>query len=213
MYYISEIREYDKKRKKLILNEGEEVLLLYRSELKDARLSEGDTIREEEWDRLLQEVLIPRGKKKALYYLKDSDKSRSQVREKLRQGFYPKEAVEAVMDFLEQHHFVDDRRFAEQYILSVKGKKSGREILYKLLEKGVPEQAARELLEELIPGQEEAEACRKALKSRLGGKNAPDRLQELPYQEKQKICAALYRRGFSREAVEQAFASFFENEA
>ena len=200
MYYISEIREYDKKRKKLILNEGEEVLLLYHSELKDARLSEGDTIREEEWDRLLQEVLIPRGKKKALYYLKDSDKSRSQVREKLRQGFYPAEAVEAVMDFLEQHHFVDDRRFAEQYILSAKGKKSGREILYKLLE-------------ELIPGQEEAEACRKALKSRLGGKNAPDRLQELPYQEKQKICAALYRRGFSREAVEQAFASFFENEA
>ena len=44
MYYISEIREYDKKRKKLILNEGEEVLLLYHSELKESRLSEGDTV-------------------------------------------------------------------------------------------------------------------------------------------------------------------------
>lgn len=214
--YISEIRPYDKKRKKIVLEDGERQFLLYNGEISRLRLTEGGELTEAEYASILQEILKPRARKRAVMGLKDSDKTEQQIRRKLLQGLYPEEAVEDAIAFLRERRFLDDGRFAENYIASLKGKRSRREIYAKLLEKGVPAETAREALEEFLP-EDETEACYKALLGKLGARGRSAFLEEasdgagaeaeegLPPEQYRKVYAFLMRKGFTREAVAAAF--------
>ena len=197
---ITEIRDYDKKRKKIVLDDGEESFLLYNGELRALSLREGCELSEEQREKIMEEILKPRAKKKVLYYLKDSDKTSAQIRLKLRQGLYPQEAIDAAMAFLEQHRFVDDRRYAENYTEELKGKKSRREIIAKLKERGISAGDIQEVLQAGISAEDEYAACEKALQGKLGRHRS-----ELSDAEKQKAYAFLARKGYAHDAIEHAF--------
>lgn len=196
---ISEIKEYDKKRKKIVLEDSAESFLLYDGELRALSLKEGDELSDLQRQKIIEEILKPRAKKKVLYYLKDSDKTSAQIRLKLRQGLYPPEVIDDALSFLERHRFVDDRRYAETYAEELKGKKSRREIIAKLKERGISGSDIQEVLENLEPEDEYA-ACEKALRGRLGRK-----ARELNDAEKQKAYAFLARKGYAFDAIEHAF--------
>ncbi|MDO4265031.1 MAG: regulatory protein RecX [Eubacteriales bacterium] len=196
---ISGIREFDKKRKKIILDEGAESFLLYNGELRTLALREGEELSGAQREKIFEEILKPRAKKKVLYYLKDSDKTSAQIRLKLKQGGYPQEIIEDALAFLERHRFVDDKRYAETYTGELKGKKSRREIIAKLKERGISGSDIQEALENLNPEDEYA-ACEKALRGRLGRKRT-----ELSDPDRQKAYAFLARKGYSYDAIEHAF--------
>ncbi|MBQ0100023.1 MAG: RecX family transcriptional regulator, partial [Lachnospiraceae bacterium] len=73
-------------------------------------------ISDEAYRRILEEVLLPRAKKRVLYYLKNADKTEFQIRRKLAEGLYPEEVIEKVMEFLHRYEFADDARYAESFI-------------------------------------------------------------------------------------------------
>lgn len=177
---ISEIADYDKKRKKVILEEGAESFLLYLGELRRLRLRAEEDLSEAQYQAIVQDILIPRARKKALYLLKDSDRTKAQVTRKLREGLYPQAVIDDVLAFLEAHQFVDDSRYAERYVEALKEKRSKREIAAKLYQRGIQREAAAEQLDELTE-EDERGACLRVLRQQYGRKlmQAAETLEEL----------------------------------
>ncbi|MDO4438578.1 MAG: regulatory protein RecX [Eubacteriales bacterium] len=199
MMKITQIKEYDKKRRKIILDDGGCVFLLYTGELRKLRLKEGDELGEEEYYAIEKDILIPRAKKRVLYYLKNGSKTRAEVIRKLKESFYPENAINEAVAFLEGYSFIDDKRYAESFVGSKKGKYSRRELEAKLYQKGVSKEEIKEALEE-ISDDEELEACIKLLRKRIKSEDAL-----VDPAEKRKNYAYLMRKGYSYDTVEKAF--------
>jgi len=203
------IREHDKKRMRIRFDTGQE-LLLYKGELRKLRLVEGGELTEEAYETLLREVLIPRAKRRVLYYLKSGDRSEAEVRRKLRDGRYPEEAVEESICFLKQHRLVDDERYAGELVYIKTGTCSRKELEYKLRQKGIRDEVIKKSVASIGQDSEYAAAL-KLLERRMSGKPLPDPDQaesreerELLNKEKQKLYAFLLRKGFSYDAAEYA---------
>ena len=76
----------------------------------------------------IQTEVIRQAEKKALRLLTVSDRTEHQLREKLREGGFPPEAVDAAVEYVRSFHYVDDRRYAESFIRFRKEEKSIYEI-------------------------------------------------------------------------------------
>ena len=194
---ISAITDFDKKRKKISLDDGRLIFLLYKGELGRLRIREGDELSEEALRQIYEDILKPRVKKRALYYLKASDKTEREVRRKLRESFYPDELVDYALDFLKDYGFVDDSRYAENFAEEKKGRASKREILQKLRLKGIPREEI-ERIAEGISDEDEYDICRRTLEKYTRGRDLEDP------KERARAWRYLISKGYSHEAIEQA---------
>ncbi len=200
---ISAITDFDKKRKKISLDDGRLIFLLYKGECAKLRLREGGGLGKEELFRIYEDILRPRIKKRALYYLKASDKTEKEVRRKLRESLYPEELIDYALDFLKSHDFINDSRYAENYADEKKGRASKREILQKLRMKGV----AREEIERIAEGisdEDEYDICRRTLERYTRGRDLGDP------KEKARAWRYLISKGYSHEAIEKALGAVNE---
>lgn len=133
-----------------------DTFLLYRSEASRFHLEENAGISEEDYRKLLDEVVGKRAKKRALHLLERMDRTESQLRDKLKQGEYPDACIDAAIDYVKQYHYLDDFRYACTYVRCYQGKMSRRQILMKLGQKGISkENAEAALLEEYCGDEEE----------------------------------------------------------
>ena len=203
-HIVKSISEYDKKRWKVTLDEGAVTFLLYKGEkrlLGDAGNAAsagtensfgacGVEISDETYRHILEEVLLPRAKKRVLYYLKNADKTEFQIRRKLAEGFYPEEVIEKVMEFLHRYEFADDARYAESFIEAKKDGCSRRELEAKLYQKGIRGETVKEMLSG-ISAEDEYSACEKALRKKYTG-------------DERKDFAYLARKGYPFDAIEHA---------
>ena len=80
---------------------------------------------------ILAEV-IKEAEKKALRLLTVSDRTEYQLREKLREGDFPPEAIDAAVEYVRSYHYIDDGRYAEIFIRSKRSEKSIYEIRMEL---------------------------------------------------------------------------------
>ncbi len=87
---------------------------------------------------ILAEV-IKEAEKKALRLLTVSDRTEFQLREKLREGDFPPEAIDAAVEYVRSYHYIDDGRYAEIFIRSKRSEKSIYEIRMELKKRGVSE--------------------------------------------------------------------------
>lgn len=78
-----------------------------------------------------------KAKEYALRSLTCRDQTEYQIRQKLEQRKYSTEIIEAVILFLQEYHYVDDRRFAEQYIACHCQSLNRKQLLNKLYAKGL----------------------------------------------------------------------------
>ena len=220
-HIVTNVSKYDKKRWKVTLDEGAVTFLLYNGELKyiqggagngpaaEGLLAAGKEAGEgicqnapeisgDAYERIMEEVLLPRAKKRVLFYLKGGDKTEFQIKSKLREGFYPEEIIEKTMEFLKKYSLSDDRRYAENFVASRSESLSKRELEAKLLAKGVDRNDIKRILEERS-GEDEYTACEKAAKKHFTG----DRNRDIQY---------LMRKGYSFDAIEHAVnAAYKEN--
>ena len=115
MKKVTAVVPLDKRRSKVFVDE-EAAFVLYKGELRRYRIEEGEELSEEQHGRILEEVLMKRGKERALYLLKDRDRTEAEIRKKLKEGFYPQQVIDRTMDFLKEYGFVDDLEFGRRYI-------------------------------------------------------------------------------------------------
>lgn len=192
---ILHIVELDKKKGKVHLENGE-AFALYLGEIKKYQLKEGMELEEDVYQEIVYDLLEKRARERMLYLLRDTDKTEKQIREKLMAGNYPKTAVEAAILFGKTHHYIDDRRYAEEFIRARGSKLSRKELEYKLMQKGISKEICQEVYE---LAQEEGLQEEAAIERLLQKKNV--NFSEITPEEKQKIYAYFMRKGFSYDSI------------
>lgn len=189
---VTSIVPLDKRRSKVFLDE-EQAFVLYRGELKKYQIEEGNELSEEQYNRISEQILLKRGKERALYYLKDRDRTEYEIRKKLKEGFYPQPVIDQIINFLTEYHFVDDLDFGRRYIEIYKDQRSRKRLEFDLLQKGLKQEQIRMLLED-------GEVCEdRQIRAFLRKKGYMP--ESTSPKDKAKLAAALARKGFSFDAV------------
>ena len=93
------------------------------------------------------------------------------------------------------HHFVDDSSYTENYIHVNKSRKSPRQIVFELQQKGVDKDTISRMLEEAPINEDDT--VRVLLKKKTGGQIPAD------WKERQKLAAFLGRKGFSFDVIQR----------
>lgn len=175
--------------------------VLYRSELAKLDIRDGGEVPEETLCRIREEILPLRAKKRVLNLLQRRDYTAAALREKLREGEYPEACIEEAVAYAASYGYVDDARYAEDFIRCQMEKRSRTRIEQDLMKKGISREMTGEVFERLAAegvSQDEEQMIRVLLKKKnFDGRTATG-------QEKQRMCAFLYRRGFHIEAIGKA---------
>ena len=188
---IERVESLDKRKSKVFTDE-DFAFLLYNGELEKFGVNEGAVLEPKALREIL-DLLGRRARERALNLLKVQDRTEGEMCRRLSQDGYPEMIVQETLTFLQEYHFVDDARYAANY-LQVHGKrKSQAELKLYLQRKGVSREIIREQLEEAEHDSGEAIRILLEKKHYKAGETAPE-------QEK-KIVAYLMRRGFSWEDI------------
>ena len=133
---VTKIEEHDKKRCKIYLNE-EFAFLLYKGELSEYKIVQGNIITDDIYNKITEETLLKRAKKRCLNLLEKKNYTEYKLREKLREGLYPTEIEEKAIAYVKSFHYIDDYRYACDYIFYHKDSETRKKIEEKLRIKGI----------------------------------------------------------------------------
>lgn len=192
---VLRIEDHKRNKKLVYLEEDAPAFCLYAKEVSRFDLKEGEELGEDTYSEIM-ELLSKRAKERALYLLEDMARTGQQIRTKLKEGFYPDEAVEYALSYCIKKHYIDDDDYARRFIASRSDRLSRRMIEKKLYEKGIDRDIIAAAFEEMPDFEEET--VRKLIGKKYGDVSGAS------FEEKQKIVRRLLSAGFAYDAVKQA---------
>lgn len=184
-----------------VIMEDGSAFVLYRGELAKLDVKEDKEIPEETLRRIREEILPLRAKKRVMNLLQRRDYTAAGLREKLREGSYPEACIEEAIAYAASYGYVDDARYAEDFIRCQLERKSRTRMEQDLLRKGISKALIGEVFEKLA-AEGTAQDEESMIKTLLEKKNYDHRAAT--DKEKQRMYAFLYRRGFHAEAINRA---------
>ncbi len=196
METVIEIRKLNKSRYLIVCESGLEFPLYYR-ELHSYGIEEGSELPGDLLEKICGETLQKRARSRALHLLEQMDRTEQQLRDKLRQQHYPEEVVDDAVDYVKSYHYIDDERYARNYLESRSSSKSLRQLRQDLYQKGISKETVAAAEEEIEPPDEEAQ-IRALLKKRQYDPSKADQ------KERQRTFAYLARRGYDLTQIRHA---------
>ena len=194
---ITEVAAVTKSRYRVVLD-GETAFILYKGELHRFHIKQGEELEEDAKQSIFHEILPKRAKLRCMNLIKSRDYTRKQLEDKLKQGGYPADIIEEAVAYVESYGYVNDENYARSFIEYHMRTKSRKRIENDLSQKGVSKELIRKVFDELKEdGLEVDEAA--MIKELLLKKNF--HFQESTYEERQKMCAFLYRKGFHADTI------------
>lgn len=133
---------------------------------------------------------------KAMNLLLQQDRTRKELQDRLYRAGFSESASAYAMGYVSSFGYIDDLRYAENYISFHKGNRSRKELRYKLQNKGV-EADVLAVAFEAYEAEDEQIALTHLIRKRLKGKS----LSDMDYSEKNKVTAYLARKGFSLPTI------------
>ena len=197
---VTQITGITKGRFRIYIEE-KPAFVLYRGEVRRLGIREGEPLSEESLREIEEEILPPRAKRRAMNLLQNRDYTEAGLREKLRNGDYPESCIEEAVAYVKSYGYVDDCRYAGDFITYNLDRKSRTRMEQDLMRKGISKDTIRTVFEELEEqgtSQDEGAMIRRLLEKK---KYDP---QTATGQEKQRMYAFLYRRGFRAEVISRA---------
>ena len=170
---------------------------LYKGELSRYRVTVYEELSVEMYEKIRREVILKRGKLRALQLLNVMGRTEEQLRQKLRLGGYPEDIIDMVMDYVKSFGYINDQEYARNFIESRKDKKSRREIYASLCQKGVKGEDIDAAFQECYEEHDAREAICTLLRKKGYDPENADRA------ETQKILGFLVRKGFRYEDIRQ----------
>ncbi len=191
---IEQIVPLDKKRSWVCLDNGM-VFALYKGEIRALALQEGQEVSAALYQEIYSGILLKRAKRRMLYLLGQMDRTEAQIRQKLQQGGYPEGIIEEAIAYAMDAHYLDDARYARNYVRSQQEKKSREQMRMSLYRKGIRRELAEQALESEYILEDEQELILKWVQK----KNYPGETASL--KEKRRICQFLMRKGFHMDDI------------
>ncbi|MBD5526126.1 MAG: regulatory protein RecX [Lachnospiraceae bacterium] len=197
---VTQISEVSKSRCRVYLD-GQFAFVLYKGELRRFQIKVDEELPEESYREIMTEILPKRAKLRSMNLLQSRDYTRRQLADKLEQGDYPQECIEEAIAYVESYGYIDDKRYARDFIEYNLASKSRTRIETDLMRKGIGKEIIRAAFEELtdldVQQDELALACDLLRKKKYCADTATG-------QEQQKMYGFLYRRGFRHDIISKA---------
>ena len=197
---VTGIIALDKKRSKVYID-GEFAFVLYNGELRDYSVREGQELGETAYQEIFGTVLPKRAKLRAMNLLQKKDYTEKQLRDKLAEGLYPGEIVDEAIEYVKSYKYLNDDRFARDYITYHMETRSKTRIIQDLTGKGISKDELMPIIEELYVednGEAELDQIRKLLIKKHYDPETSD------FKDKQKIMAFLMRKGYNLSDIRRA---------
>ena len=202
---ITDISEFSKAKYKIFIDE-EFAFVLYKGELRQLKVKQGEEISKETYDRIVEQIIPARARSRAIHLLEKRPYTERDLREKLLEGLYPQDVIDMTIDYLKGFRYIDDHAYAVQYIETYSGKKSLKRIMNDLMLKGVDKNIIREETERLKETgelEDEEALARRLLKKRGYDPETADR------KETASALRFLYSKGFSSDTVSKVIREIF----
>lgn len=194
---VTKIEELDKKRVRIFID-GEFAFVLYKGELYLYGVKEGQEIDAAKYTEIVREVLPKRAKLRSMNLLKARAYTERQLRDKLQQGGYSEEIIQEAIAYVKSFGYIDDRRYAQDFISYHMENKSRKRMKKDLMAKGIRREIIQEVME-CMEDEGEVPDEIAMIKELLRKKNYDS--QTATNKEKQKLSAFLYRKGFQPDTI------------
>lgn len=141
---VTSIEQHTKTKVKVCLDNRTD-FQLYKREIDKYSITLGEEL--SNYDEILSEVLIPRAKKRAMHLLEKMDRTKADIRSKLRRNGYPDEAINAAIEYIESYNYLNDERYAYMYVRNYCNSRSRNRIMQDLYRKGVDKDTINDAIE------------------------------------------------------------------
>ena len=197
--------ERSKKGAVVTLN-GEEKIFVSRALLIEREFAEGQALQRDELAQWLLPRQYPEALNLAVSLLAQRARSSGEIQKKLRDKFYLPETIEMVLYKLEKEHFLNDEAFAMEYAAALSRRQMGRtRIGQELRRKGVDAEIIEQAIGQ-IDEEERADSVLRAAQKAARGKDLASPA------DRQKVFAALMRRGYGAADARQAISSLLSEQ-
>lgn len=181
---------------------------LYSSELTRYDTKEGSDLSDEALQEIMTQILPSRCIKRAMNLLQKKNFAEGELRRKLTEGGYPEEIVDKAVEYVRSYGYIDDVRYASDYIrYHFSAGRGINRIRMELRAKGISDDDFEKALNEMkkleLVG-DTSEAIGKLLEKKH---YSPD----MDRAEKEKIAAFIIRRGFSAEDIFRCMKTYAED--
>lgn len=194
---VTGIEEINHKKVRVFID-NEFAFVLYKGELRLYGIQEEKEIGDGEYREITEKVLPKRAKLRSMNLLKARAYTEKQLRDKLVQGEYSKDVIDEAIAYVKSYGYIDDRKYAEDFVSCHKGDRSRKKLELDLYKKGIDRKITQEILDQMAEegeGMDEFAAAKKILEKKNFD---PDRAGN---KEKQKMSAFLYRKGFHMDII------------
>lgn len=194
---VTRIEDAEKNRKKIYLD-GEYAFFLYPKELRQYPLEVDEELSDGVYEEIRHIVLV-RAKRKMLALLSKRDYTCEEIARKLRKGYYSEDIIEEAVCYGVCKRYLDDERYAREYIEWKKQSKSLRQISYELSQKGI----AKSIYEPILQLEEDDEENLRELVDRYMSRQSGE-----DFQKKQKAYRHFLQKGYSSSLIRQILSQF-----
>ncbi|MGP1434484.1 MAG: regulatory protein RecX [Catonella sp.] len=178
------------------------VFYVYQSDIRKYAIKESTELSDKVYEDFINETMIPRARKKALDILSRADCSEADLRRKLSLKNYQVEVIDNAIAYVKKFNYLNDERYAENYINYKSSSKSLRQIKMELFSKGIDS----DIIERFVTDdRSDEEALHNIIKKKI--KN----LKEMDIDKKRKLYSYLYRRGFNTELISHVLGDYFSD--
>ncbi len=194
---VTQLVKVSSSREKVYIDQNF-AFVLYKGEIHKYGIQEGKELDAAIYKELMEEVLPKRAILRCMNLLQSKDYTTEQLKRKLRQGYYSEEMIEKAIAYVASYRYIDDERYALDYITYHAETKSRRKIINDLKLKGISDDTIMKAFsnwEELGNEQNEEALIKQLLMKKHYDKDTADQ------KEKQRLYGFLLRRGFSHDTI------------
>lgn len=195
-YLVTDIVEINKKKKRIYINYNS-AFALYVGEIRKYKIKKDMSISEEDYEEIMTQILPKRAKLRSLNLLKLRDMTEHSLAAKLKSGYYPDETIRIAVEYVKGYGYIDDRRYANNYVNFKIGSKSRFQITNFLVQKGINRDLIAEVCDDYYENDENSE---NQLIEKLILKRKID-LNTMTHEEKSKLFGYLMRKGFRIDSI------------
>jgi len=196
---INTIRGKAKSSYKVFINDVFAFLLSSR-DINQYGLQIGEEISPDTYENIIEDVVFPKAKHKALTILSHSDRTEKEIYERLKEAYYPDEIILRTINYLKEYNYLNDERLARNYIRLRKQDHSRIVLESKLIQKGINKKVLDKIFEEEYQNNEDNEDPEILAINKIILKKC-ENLTNISPEEKQKLINLLYRRGFDLDKI------------
>ena len=212
------------KRQVVVWIDGEPSGILENREVSGYRLEAGTELEPVQWEKIVNEAILPRGKRKALELLEVHDRTTKELHDKMLSSGFTEAQTWDIIAYVMSFHYIDEERYAVSYFSRHASAKSFREMQQTLLRKGVAQETIDSAYRKYRAEAEDAKgredsaddgepdddrhgnevelsAVRRFVEKRLRGKT-------ITRAERDKVYAGLIRKGFDYAAIQKVFSEY-----